>query len=84
MNVQLAWQDDQIYVIEVNPRASRTVPFVSKAMAYHWPRSLHVAWRDSHPSQGFTAEVVPNYYSVKEAVLLLINSRVLTPFLAQK
>ena len=32
MNVQLAWQDDEIYVIEVNPRASRTVPFVSKAI----------------------------------------------------
>ena len=48
MNVQLAWQDDQIYVIEVNPRASRTVPFVSKAIGYHWPRSLRVVWRDSH------------------------------------
>jgi carbamoyl-phosphate synthase large subunit len=32
MNVQLAWQDDQVYVIEVNPRASRTVPFVSKCI----------------------------------------------------
>ena len=32
MNVQLAWQDDEIYVIEVNPRASRTVPFVSKCI----------------------------------------------------
>ena len=45
MNVQLAWQDDEIYVIEVNPRASRTVPFVSKAIGCHWQKSPHGAWR---------------------------------------
>jgi carbamoyl-phosphate synthase large subunit len=70
MNVQLAWQDDEIYVIEVNPRASRTVPFVSKCIG----RSLaKVAARcmagTSLQDQGFTAEIVPPYYSVKEAVL---------------
>jgi carbamoyl-phosphate synthase large subunit len=70
MNVQLAWQDDQIYVIEVNPRASRTVPFVSKCIG----RSLaKVAARcmagQSLVEQDFTSEVVPPYYSVKEAVL---------------
>jgi len=70
MNVQLAWQDDEIYVIEVNPRASRTVPFVSKCIG----RSLaQVAARcmagQSLASQGFNKEIVPSYYSVKEAVL---------------
>ncbi|AQA19961.1 carbamoyl phosphate synthase large subunit [Halioglobus japonicus] len=70
MNVQLAWQDGEIYVIEVNPRASRTVPFVSKCIG----RSLaQVAARcmagQSLESQGFTKEIVPPYYSVKEAVL---------------
>ena len=70
MNVQLAYQDGEIYVIEVNPRASRTVPFVSKCIG----RSLaKVAARcmagQTLADQGFTEEVVPPYYSVKEAVL---------------
>ncbi|MEP5763423.1 MAG: carbamoyl-phosphate synthase large subunit [Halieaceae bacterium] len=70
MNVQLAWQDEEIYVIEVNPRASRTVPFVSKCIG----KSLaKVAARcmagTSLAEQGFTKEVVPPYYSVKEAVM---------------
>jgi carbamoyl-phosphate synthase large subunit len=70
MNVQLAWQDDEIYVIEVNPRASRTVPFVSKCIG----RSLaKVAARcmvgQSLADQGFTREIIPPYFSVKEAIL---------------
>ncbi|MEQ6886568.1 carbamoyl-phosphate synthase large subunit [Salicola sp. Rm-C-2C1-2] len=69
MNVQLAWQDDEIYVIEVNPRASRTVPFVSKAVG----RSLaRIAARCmvgfSLEEQGVITESVPQYYSVKESV----------------
>lgn len=69
MNVQLAWQDGEIYVIEVNPRASRTVPFVSKAVG----RSLaRIAARCmvgvSLEQQGITTESVPQYYSVKESV----------------
>jgi carbamoyl-phosphate synthase large subunit len=48
MNVQFAIQQkdgkDVIYVLEVNPRASRTVPYVSKATASSWPRSRHAAW----------------------------------------
>lgn len=69
MNVQLAWQDDEVYVIEVNPRASRTVPFVSKCIG----RSLaKVAARCmagmTLDSQGFDREIIPSYYSVKEAV----------------
>ena len=70
MNVQLAWQDDQIYVIEVNPRASRTVPFVSKAIGVSLAKiAARCMAGQSLKSQGFTAEVVPSYFSVKEAVL---------------
>ncbi|MCM5705293.1 carbamoyl-phosphate synthase large subunit [Larsenimonas salina] len=69
MNVQLAWQDGEIYVIEVNPRASRTVPFVSKCIG----RSLaQVAARcmagQTLAEQNFTLERIPSFYSVKEAV----------------
>jgi len=70
MNVQLAWQDDEIYVIEVNPRASRTVPFVSKAIGVSLAKiAARCMAGQSLESQGFTGEVVPSYYSVKEAVL---------------
>ncbi len=69
VNVQLAYQDDKVYVIEVNPRASRTVPFVSKAIG----KSLAmVAARcmagKSLEEQGFTEEVIPKLYNVKESV----------------
>ena len=70
MNVQLAWQDDQIYVIEVNPRASRTVPFVSKCIGVSLAKvAARCMVGQSLESQGFTREVVPPYFSVKEAVL---------------
>ena len=70
MNVQLAWQDDEIYVIEVNPRASRTVPFVSKAVGVSLAKvAARCMAGQSLQSQGVTKEVVPPYYSVKEAVL---------------
>jgi len=69
MNVQLAWQDGQIYVIEVNPRASRTVPFVSKAIGVSLAKvAARVMAGTSLAAQGFTEEVVPTYYSVKESV----------------
>jgi len=70
MNVQLAWQDDEIFVIEVNPRASRTVPFVSKAVGVSLAKvAARCMAGQSLESQGITREVVPPYYSVKEAVL---------------
>ena len=70
MNVQLAWQDDEIYVIEVNPRASRTVPFVSKAVGVSLAKvAARCMAGQSLKSQGVTKEIVPPYYSVKEAVL---------------
>ncbi len=70
MNVQLAWQDDEIYVIEVNPRASRTVPFVSKCIGISLAKiASRCMVGQSLASQGFTKEIVPPYFSVKEAVL---------------
>jgi len=70
MNVQLAWQDGEIYVIEVNPRASRTVPFVSKCIGVSLAKvAARCMVGQSLEAQGFTREVVPPYFSVKEAVL---------------
>ncbi len=69
MNVQLAWQDGKVYVIEVNPRASRTVPFVSKCIG----RSLaKIAARcmvgQSLAAQQFTEEPLASLFNVKESV----------------
>jgi carbamoyl-phosphate synthase large subunit len=82
MNAQFAIQDGQIYVIEVNPRASRTVPFVSKATG----RSLaKIAARcmigKTLKDQGVTSEIVPDYYSVKEAVFPFIKFPGVDPIL---
>ncbi|MEK9712338.1 MAG: carbamoyl-phosphate synthase large subunit [Thalassolituus sp.] len=69
MNTQLAWQDGEIYVIEVNPRASRTVPFVSKCIGTSLAAiAAKVMAGKSLEELGFTAEIVPPYFSVKEAV----------------
>ncbi|MDG5500819.1 carbamoyl-phosphate synthase large subunit [Marinobacter sp. BGYM27] len=69
MNVQLAWQDDTVYVIEVNPRASRTVPFVSKAIGASLAKiAARCMAGQSLKAQGFTTEIVPKYYAVKESV----------------
>ncbi len=70
MNVQLAWQDEEIYVIEVNPRASRTVPFVSKCIGTSLAKiAARCMVGQSLVSQSFTKEVVPPYFCVKEAVM---------------
>ena len=69
MNVQLAEQDGEIYVIEVNPRASRTVPFVSKCIGTSLAKiAARCMAGISLVEQGFTKEIIPSYYSVKEAV----------------
>ena len=69
MNVQLAIQDDQIYVIEVNPRASRTVPFVSKCIGVSLAKiAARCMAGKTLDSQGFTEEIIPHYFGVKEAV----------------
>ena len=69
MNVQFAIQDDVVYVLEVNPRASRTVPFVSKATGLQLAKvaARCMAGR-SLAEQGVTREIIPEYFSVKEAV----------------
>jgi carbamoyl-phosphate synthase large subunit len=70
MNVQFAVKDDEIYMIEVNPRAARTVPFVSKATGVPLAKiAARVMAGQSLKSQNFTEEVIPPYYSVKEVVL---------------
>ncbi len=69
MNVQFAIQDGQVYVIEVNPRASRTVPFVSKAIGKPLAKiAARCMVGQTLVEQGFTDEIVPPYYCVKEAV----------------
>ncbi|MFA5494049.1 MAG: carbamoyl-phosphate synthase large subunit [Porticoccaceae bacterium] len=69
MNVQLAWQDGKTYVIEVNPRASRTVPFVSKCIGISLAKiAARCMAGKTLEEQNFTREVVPGYFSVKEAV----------------
>jgi carbamoyl-phosphate synthase large subunit len=69
MNVQLAYQDGEIYVIEVNPRASRTVPFVSKAIGVSLAQvAARVMAGKTLKELGFTEEIVPRYYAVKESV----------------
>jgi carbamoyl-phosphate synthase large subunit len=69
MNVQFAIQHDIVYVLEVNPRASRTVPFVSKATGLQLAKiAARCMAGQSLASQGVTKEIIPPYYSVKEAV----------------
>lgn len=69
MNAQLAYQDGEIYVIEVNPRASRTVPFVSKCIGVSLAKiGAQVMTGKSLKELGFTQEIVPELFNVKEAV----------------
>ena len=69
MNIQFAIQRDRIYVLEVNPRASRTVPFVSKATGVPLARlATRCMLGQTLIEQDVTREVVPEYFSVKEAV----------------
>ncbi len=70
MNVQYAIKDGRLYVIEVNPRASRTIPFVSKATGIPLAKlATKVMLGKSLQELGFTKEVVTSHISVKEAVL---------------
>jgi len=74
MNVQFAIQGETVYVLEVNPRASRTVPFVSKACGLQLAKiaARCMAGR-TLAEQGVTKEIIPPYYSVKEAVFPFIK-----------
>jgi carbamoyl-phosphate synthase large subunit len=70
MNVQYAIKDRQLYVLEVNPRASRTVPFVSKATGVPLAKlATRVMLGQSLAQLGYAAERIPAHVSVKEAVL---------------
>jgi carbamoyl-phosphate synthase large subunit len=78
MNVQFAIQEadgkDIIYVLEVNPRASRTVPFVSKATGIQLAKvAARCMAGQTLAAQGITKEVVPPYFSVKEAVFPFVK-----------
>jgi carbamoyl-phosphate synthase large subunit len=74
MNVQFAIQGGTVYVLEVNPRASRTVPFVSKATGVALAKvAARCMVGQSLASQGITKEVLPPYFSVKEAVFPFIK-----------
>jgi carbamoyl-phosphate synthase large subunit len=82
MNTQFAIQDDVIYIIEVNPRASRTVPFVSKACGLALAKiAARCMAGKTLAEQGITREVVPPYYSVKEAVFPFIKFPGVDPLL---
>ena len=74
MNIQFAIQGEIIYILEVNPRASRTVPFVSKAIGKPLAMiAAKVMVGKSLKDQNFVKEIVPNFYSVKEAVFPFIK-----------
>jgi carbamoyl-phosphate synthase large subunit len=82
MNVQFAIQGEDIYVLEVNPRASRTSPFVSKATGYPLAKiAARVMVGKSLKQQGVTEERIPDYFSVKEAVFPFIKFPGVDPLL---
>jgi len=69
MNVQMAVQQDNVFVLEVNPRASRTVPFVSKCIGVSLAKIAARCMAGTLLSaQGFTKEIIPDYFCVKESV----------------
>jgi carbamoyl-phosphate synthase large subunit len=74
MNVQFAVKDETVYVLEVNPRASRTIPYVSKAIGMPLAKlAAKVMAGHRLNDLGFTEEIVPKHYSVKEAVFPFIK-----------
>jgi len=69
MNIQFAVKDNELYIIEVNPRASRTIPFVSKAIGVPIAKlAARVMAGETLKSLGFTKEIIPPYWAVKESV----------------
>ncbi|MFM1850386.1 MAG: carbamoyl phosphate synthase large subunit [Verrucomicrobiota bacterium] len=74
MNVQFAIKDNQLYVLEVNPRASRTVPFVAKAMGVPLAKlAAQVMAGRTLKELGFTKEQTPKHWCVKEAVFPFVR-----------
>jgi carbamoyl-phosphate synthase large subunit len=82
MNTQFALQGDDIYVLEVNPRASRTVPFVSKATGVALAKvAARCMVGQSLPAQGMSREIIPDYHSVKEAIFPFAKFQGVDPIL---
>jgi len=74
MNIQYAIQGETVYVLEVNPRASRTIPFVSKAIGIPLAKiAARVMAGEKLKDLGFTEEVIPRHQSVKEAVFPFVR-----------
>ena len=69
MNIQFAVKDEVLYVIEVNPRASRTVPFVCKATGVSLAKlAAKIMVGEKLADMGYTETIIPTHFSVKEAV----------------
>jgi carbamoyl-phosphate synthase large subunit len=82
MNTQFAIQGDTVYILEVNPRASRTVPFVSKATGVPLAKiAARVMGGRTLAELGATREVIPTYYSVKEAIFPFLKFQNVDPIL---
>jgi carbamoyl-phosphate synthase large subunit len=74
LNIQYAVRDNDIYILEVNPRASRTVPFVSKATGLPFAKiATRIMVGISLRKQGITSDPMPTYFSVKESVLPFVR-----------
>jgi len=82
MNTQFAIQGETVFILEVNPRASRTVPFVSKAIGVPLAKiAARVMAGRTLASLGATKEVIPEYYSVKEAIFPFLKFQNVDPIL---
>jgi carbamoyl-phosphate synthase large subunit len=82
MNTQFAIKDNEVYLIEVNPRAARTVPFVSKATGLALAKiAARTMVNKSLKEQGITKEIIPPFYSVKEVVLPFAKFQGVDPLL---
>jgi carbamoyl-phosphate synthase large subunit len=82
MNTQFAIKDDEVYILEVNPRASRTVPFVSKATGVPLAKiAARCMVGQSLKQQGRTEQVVPDFISVKESVFPFTKFQGVDPIL---
>jgi carbamoyl-phosphate synthase large subunit len=82
MNTQFAVRGDEVFVLEVNPRASRTVPFVSKATGVPLAGiAARVMAGKTLKEQGFTEEIIPEFFSIKEAVFPFIKFPGVDPIL---
>ena len=74
MNIQFAVKNEELFVIEVNPRASRTVPFVSKTIGVPLAKlAAKVMVGEKLTDLGFTKEITPDHYAVKEAVFPFVK-----------